>query len=241
MRGSLHGGDPCALNRPSHPAAVPGTEPAGPSSHSTGPRTVILPVAHPDAGASPRSPERELPAPWGIARLLALTRAAASLVHHGLVGPAIEALLPADCPACARPLPGVNRHGICERCWASLQPVRSPLCPRCGIPFAAPFDGTIAMDRVCGRCHRHPPAFDGARCALVFEGAVRTILHLFKFEQRPDFAKPLAAAIADSLPPEERFDLVVPVPLHWTRRLKRGYNQAALLGRRIARAADAPL
>jgi predicted amidophosphoribosyltransferase len=97
----------------------------------------------------------------------------------------------------------------------------------------------MAMDRVCGRCHRHPPAFDGARCALVFEGAVRTILHLFKFEQRPDFAKPLAAAIAGSLPPEERFDLVVPVPLHWTRRLKRGYNQAALLGRRIARAADA--
>jgi ComF family protein len=70
----------------------------------------------------------------------------------------------------------------------------------------------------------------------VFEGAVRTLLHLLKFDDRRDLARPLSRALADALPAEEAFDLVIAVPLHWTRRLARGYNQAALLARRIARA-----
>jgi predicted amidophosphoribosyltransferase len=70
----------------------------------------------------------------------------------------------------------------------------------------------------------------------VFEGTVRTLLHLFKFDDRRDLARPLAHAILAALPSGEVFDLVVPVPLHWTRRLSRGYNQAALLASRIARA-----
>src|SRR5262249_40875862 len=77
-------------------------------------------------------------------------------------------------------------------------------------------------------------------CALMFEGAVRTLLHLLKFDDRRDLARPLAHALLASLPPGEAFDLVVPVPLHWTRRLSRGFNQAALLARRVARARRIP-
>jgi predicted amidophosphoribosyltransferase len=75
----------------------------------------------------------------------------------------------------------------------------------------------------------------------MFEGAVRTMLHLFKFDDRRDLARPLARALLAALPSGEAFDVVVPVPLHWTRRLSRGYNQAALLAQRIARARRIPL
>jgi len=70
----------------------------------------------------------------------------------------------------------------------------------------------------------------------VFEGAVRTLLHLLKFDDRRDLARPLSEALVAALPADEVFDLIAPVPLHWTRRLSRGYNQAALLARRVARA-----
>ena len=70
---------------------------------------------------------------------------------------------------------------------------------------------------------------------------MRSLLHLFKFDDRRDLARPLAQALLAVLPPGEAFDLVVPVPLHWTRRLSRGYNQAALLARRVARARGIPV
>ena len=175
-------------------------------------------------------------------RLLALART--------LVGTLIERLFPADCPSCVKTLPGISRAGICLPCWATLCPVVSPLCPRCGVPFPAPLTPSRAgaaadfvatrEDRLCGRCMRRPPAYDAARCALVFEGAVRTLLHLFKFDDRRDLAQPLSRALLAALPAREDHDLVVPVPLHWTRRLSRGYNQAALLARRVARARAIP-
>jgi ComF family protein len=43
------------------------------------------------------------------------------------------------------------------------------------------------------------------------------------------------------LPREERFDLIVPMPLHWTRRWQRGFNQAHLLAREISRRWNAPI
>lgn len=163
-------------------------------------------------------------------------RAAGSRIAHRILGPVIEQVFPAACPSCERPLPGISKAGLCRACWDSIRPVVSPLCPRCGTPSVASFPGVPVTDRTCGRCLRRPPAFDGARCSLVFEGAVRTLLHLLKFDDRRDLARPLSQALLAALPPDEGFDLVVAVPLHWTRRLTRGYNQAALLARRIARA-----
>jgi ComF family protein len=62
----------------------------------------------------------------------------------------------------------------------------------------------------------------------------------FKYESRPDFARALAALI-----PEPPLDLgralLVPVPLHPTRLAERGYNQSALLARRLARRFDVAL
>lgn len=184
-----------------------------------------------------------------------LFRRAGQWLLHGVLGSVIEAVLPADCPACEMPLPGISRKGLCSRCWDGISPLEGPFCPRCGIPSSTFAGETLTEDRAirnqadslslsssltsrpCGRCLARPPAYDAARCALAYEGAVRTLLHLFKFDRRRDLAGFLAnAMIATALPSGETFDAVVPVPLHWTRRLQRGYNQAALLARPIARA-----
>ena len=168
-------------------------------------------------------------------------RAAARFLNRELAGPVIEAVLPADCPGCAAPLPGVNRAGLCDDCWSAIEPVVPPVCDRCGIPLPV-LDPTVrARGGPCGRCLRNPPDFDGARCALTYEGPVRALLHLFKFDHRRDLARDLGRAVAAALPAGETFDLIVPVPLHWTRRLKRGYNQAALLARVIGRVTGTPV
>ncbi len=48
-------------------------------------------------------------------------------------------------------------------------------------------------------------------------------------------AKPLAEYLAAALPRDQRFDIVVPMPLHWRRRWQRGFNQSELLARATAR------
>jgi ComF family protein len=54
-------------------------------------------------------------------------------------------------------------------------------------------------------------------------------------------SRPLADLLARALPRDQRFDAVVPVPLHWWRRWRRGFNQSELLAREISRRTGAPI
>jgi len=54
-------------------------------------------------------------------------------------------------------------------------------------------------------------------------------------------SEPLGAYLTRALPLDEPFDAVVPIPLHWMRRFQRGFNQAALLARQIARRRSIPV
>lgn len=54
-------------------------------------------------------------------------------------------------------------------------------------------------------------------------------------------AKPLGRLLASALPREQGFDVIVPMPLHWRKRWRRGFNQAGLLAREIARRTNLPV
>lgn len=95
---------------------------------------------------------------------------------------------------------------------------------------------------VCGTCAGAPPAFDWARAAGLYTGPLRDAVQRFKFGRRPALARPLAALVleqcAAAVPPAATF---VPVPLARERERERGFNQAALVAERVARALGRPL
>jgi ComF family protein len=76
--------------------------------------------------------------------------------------------------------------------------------------------------------------------AFVYGGAIAQALKRFKFDDHPDLAPALIAGLAPHLPRLRVATLVVPVPLHPSRLVERGYNQAALLARPLARSLGAP-
>ena len=86
----------------------------------------------------------------------------------------------------------------------------------------------------CPRCRRLPGLVSAARAAGAYEGTLREILHAFKYDGRRLLARPLSAMMrtagADLLGDA---DGVVPVPLHPWRRMRRGFNQADDLARRL--------
>jgi ComF family protein len=86
----------------------------------------------------------------------------------------------------------------------------------------------------CARCRRQPLALELMRSGGDYEGTLREIIHAFKYDGRRSLATPLAAIMRDAGADVLRgADALVPVPLHLTRRLHRGFNQAADLARAL--------
>ncbi len=108
--------------------------------------------------------------------------------------------------------------------------VEPPFCVRCG-------DAAVA-DELCTRCQTFPLQIESIRSIVYFEGALRQAMHWLKYRGRTVLADPLGDLMAaywtqQAVP----IDVVVPVPLHAARLHERGYNQAALLAREMARRA----
>jgi ComF family protein len=83
--------------------------------------------------------------------------------------------------------------------------------------------------------------FDAAYCFGSYDGKLRELIHLYKYGRIQTLARPLADFLVRALPLDERFDAVTPVPLHWRKQWQRGFNQAELLARAIARRRGIPV
>lgn len=149
----------------------------------------------------------------------------------------LSVLLAPRCASCARVLEHPTRGPVCEACWSGITLAIPPLCATCGDPLASWRTLTDA-ERLCVRCRRLPPAFDCARAAGDYDGALREIIHAFKYDGRRSLAGPLAALMRnEGAALLDGADFLVPVPLHPFRRLRRGFNQAEAL----AAALDLPV
>lgn len=161
---------------------------------------------------------------------------AAPLARLG--GRLADFLFPPLCPACNRPVAGQGQ--FCPDCFRRLHLITAPYCLRCGAPFVHAAQGSAAG--LCRRCATNPPAFQAARAAFRYDQTSRGLILPLKYASRIDLApllaRHMARAGADLL---ATADLLVPVPLHRLRLLRRGYNQALLLARALARLTALPV
>jgi ComF family protein len=145
----------------------------------------------------------------------------------------LDAVVPPTCLRCECIV--ASPGGICAACWPKLAWIDQPFCARCGVPFGADLSGTGA-DAICAACLAQRSPLATVRAALRYDDASRDLVLGFKHADRthaaPHFGKWLARAGADAL---AGADLLVPVPLHWTRLVWRRFNQAALLAQALAR------
>lgn len=140
-----------------------------------------------------------------------------------------------ECAACGAPA-----DVLCAACRGSLVEL-GPACPRCAEPSGqgpeVSGDGPGAGDApdvaICARCRAHPLPLDRVVTPWRFGGQLASAIRRLKFTHRPHIARDVAAlwapAVAAAAGDGEA--IVVPVPLHWRRRLRRGYDHAWLLAR----------
>jgi ComF family protein len=141
---------------------------------------------------------------------------------------------------CGEPLREVSRIPVCAKCLADPQPlVAEYFCAACRTPFVNAFP--LDEHGHCTLCRLGLTGFDAVYTYGSYEGSLRKLIHLFKFEKIHTLARPLGNFLARVLPREERFDAIVPMPLHWRRRWERGFNQSELLAREIGRRWNVPV
>jgi len=106
-----------------------------------------------------------------------------------------------------------------------------------------PFLNSFPLDEHgrCGLCRAGLTGFDAAFSFGSFEDELRELIHLLKYGRVRTLARPLGNLLALALPHTEQFDVVVPIPMHWLRRWRRGFNQAELLANEIGRRASVPV
>ncbi len=147
-------------------------------------------------------------------------------------------LLPSPCRLCGQPLAEITRVPVCSSCWNHLPAQPGALCRLCGEHL--PHDsGAGNSEQLCTPCREAKPPFVQAVAHGVYEGALRELLHLLKYDRMEPIAPRLAELTAQqilAMPDLPATLSVVPVPLHRSRRRERGFNQAELLARGIVQA-----
>ena len=94
----------------------------------------------------------------------------------------------------------------------------------------------------CDGCEALVERAGSSSAVFHYGGPVADAIQRFKYRGRSELGRELGALMADAMcGSAERVDAVVPVPLHWRRRRARGYDQAALLAKPVARSLGVPL
>jgi len=141
---------------------------------------------------------------------------------------AIDVVLPPQSLLSGR----LDGGGIEGDIWAKVTFLDEPCCYICGFPFE--FDeGALAL---CGHCSIKRPTYDMARAGFEYDDISRSLVLGFKHGGRTEGLQMFAGHMRRAGRPFlQEADYLAPVPLHVARRVKRRYNQSALLARALAK------
>ncbi|MFA5422787.1 MAG: ComF family protein [Phycisphaerae bacterium] len=126
-----------------------------------------------------------------------------------------------------------NRDRLCRDCWSEMFAcAMDSSCPRCGVAVSL---GGIINGR-CPHCQGKEIYFDGIKGCGIYENTLRSLILKFKnsHSELASILGSFAKAAFESCGFAGQIDYFVPVPLHWRRLLKRGYNQSKLIARRLS-------
>ncbi|GAA5496582.1 hypothetical protein Rhal01_02767 [Rubritalea halochordaticola] len=137
----------------------------------------------------------------------------------------LDIIYPPSCHFCEEPLE-LGRY-LCTACRQNLKEITAPFCSIC----SEAFEGAIDAEFTCPNCHDLHFQFDFARSALARTTSSHQLVIDFKYNKQRHLAPILASYCARVILHTPEISslsspVILPVPLHWTKRIRRGFNQS---------------
>lgn len=141
---------------------------------------------------------------------------------------------PSFCELCSSLLEFPQERVICISCWKSIRTSHPSYCLCCGRFFEA-----LEKPHLCQDCLQKRPPFSHHRSSGKYKGKLKDIIILYKYRHFQVLGKDLARLVDRALGREEEIwwnvNAIVPVPLHPKRKRERGFNQAQIIAKELAR------
>lgn len=147
----------------------------------------------------------------------------------------LNLIYPHQCAMCGTLVEGPG--ALCGSCWRDTPFIRGLVCDLCGAPLPGEDPGHGVH---CDDCMSIARPWSRGRAAFLYRDRARRMVLSLKHADRLDLVRPAGRWLASAAAPVlHEGQAIVPVPIHWTRRLRRRYNQAALLALALARVTGA--
>ena len=146
-------------------------------------------------------------------------------------------LFPSDCRLCSTPLVKISRLPVCEECLLSIRPMAGRVCGHCGERLIGPYQlADEHGEAICGLCRESEPVFVKAAAYGSYEGGLRDLIHLLKYQHVRPAAPVLGRMLSEVIEHLQPYfasvvPVVVPVPLYAAKLRERGFNQVELFTR----------
>lgn len=153
----------------------------------------------------------------------------------------IHLLFPRRCPICDKAMFSsvfMKTELCCAACREIPEYVKEPVCKKCGKP--------IENERAefCYDCRKHPGGFAQGKALWIYKDQVKESMYRFKYQNRQEYARYYGSEIVrvyGEWMKRNKIEAIVPIPLHWTKKRRRGYNQAQLLAAEIGKQTGLPV
>ncbi|MBR6615826.1 MAG: ComF family protein [Lachnospiraceae bacterium] len=149
----------------------------------------------------------------------------------------LNILFPRRCPVCGEIVRPTGRL-ICPACFRELSFVKSPTCKKCGKEIE---DETMEF---CADCMAHRHTYEYGLALFNYNDAARNSMVQIKYHNKREYLDFYGAALAVRYEREirrMRVDAIIPVPVHPSRRRKRGFNQAEVLAKIVGERLGIPV
>lgn len=145
-------------------------------------------------------------------------------------------IFPNKCVICSDEIP---EHAIfCVKCFSNIRFIEQPLCNCCGKMVVA----LNTPEMLCESCIKYEKEFDKCRSLLVYNNESKRLIMKIKRQASFDIAKKCSKMISSRYSNIFKdADFIVPVPSHWTRILRRGYNPSAIIAKEFSDITKIPL
>ena len=151
----------------------------------------------------------------------------------------INLIYPLHCAICKKALDGLDEFGVCGFCISTIKPNPKPYCRSCGRSLQNAL-------KLCRECQKKRFHFDRAYSACLYEGALRDLIHLFKYKGTLSLGSLLSKLMIDFIKENEEIidgiAMMTYVPLSGGGVFrKREFNQSGLLAHEVSKEFDIPI